>query len=147
MPSEKAVRASSRVRVAPVPLSAGLTPKQIAEMLVAYDGISRMMEAVKERAIALAHSGVEIPGYEATFTAARRMWVGDAEPHLRKLGLEDPYAPQELLSPAQAEKALRALGKWPKRPRGSAEEDFANPFQPVLGYTDTKPAISRVHVK
>jgi hypothetical protein len=144
MPSEKAVRAKP-VRVAEVPvLAKGLTPQQIAEMLRAYEGISKIMDAVKERAIALAHSGVEVPGYEAAFTSARRMWVGDAEKHLKKLGLKDPYAPQELLSPAQAEKALRALGKWPK---GSAKEDFDNPFQPVLGYTDTKPTIQRVVVK
>jgi hypothetical protein len=124
-----------------------LTPQQIAELLDTYAVISKIAEAVKERAIALAHSGVEIPGYEASFTAARRMWVGDAEKHLKKLGLEDPYAPQELLSPAQAEKALRAAGVWPKRPKGTASEDFADPLKPVLGYTETKPSISRVAAK
>jgi hypothetical protein len=145
MPSEKAVRTPARVRVSPD----GLTPKQISEMLLAYEGISKIMDAVRERAVVLVHSGVDIPGYEATFSSARRMWMdpAKAEKHLKKLGLKDPYAPQELLSPAQAEKALRAAGKWPKRPRGSAAEDFVDPLKPVLGYTDTKPSISRVVVK
>lgn len=147
MSSKTPLRAPQRLSVAEVPLSPGaLTPKQIGEMLQAYEGISKIMEAVKERAIALVHKGVTIPGYEADFTSPRRMWpdVKKAEKHLKKLGLKEPFSEPELLSPAQAEKALRALGKWP---RGKAKEDFKDPLKPVLGYTDTKPTIQRVVVK
>jgi hypothetical protein len=132
-----------------MPKAKGLTPKQISEMLSAYEGISKIMEAVREHAIKLAHSGVDIPGYEASFTAARRVWADEkkADKLLGKLGLLERHTPPQLLSPAQAEKALRAAGKWPKRPKGSAADDFADPLKPVLSYTDTKPSISRVAVK
>jgi len=123
-----------------------LTPKQIAKMLETFEVLDQIKDAVKARAIELVHKGVVIPGYEADFTTPRRMWSDEEQANelLEDLGLSkrDRYS-VELLSPAQAEKALRKAGKWPKKPRGSAAEDFINPLRSVLSYTETKPTISK----
>lgn len=127
----------------------GLTPEQIGKMLLTLATLEQIGASVRERAIELVHSGVEVPGYEADTTAARRIWSDEerANNALERMGLEkrDRYS-VELLSPAQAEKVLKAKGLWPKKPRGSAAEDFTDPFTKanILDYTDTKPTIRRV---
>lgn len=127
-------------------LKQDLTPQQIADILNKLEILNKIGDAVKLHAVKLAHSGVDIPGYEADFTPAKRIWTDEdaAGKVLGELGLDkrEKYS-IELLSPAQAEKALRAKKLWPKRPRNSAEEDFANPFATVLGYTETKPTIRK----
>lgn len=126
-----------------------LTPKQISDLLKKLETLNQIGDAVKAHAIKLAHEGVEIPGFEADFTAPRRAWADEEKANklLEKLGLEkrDRYS-VELLSPSQAEKTLKAKGLWPKKPRGSAAADFTDPFTKgkVLSYTDTKPTIRRV---
>lgn len=126
-----------------------LTPKQIAQLLQTLEAMNQIGDAVKAHAIKLVHQGVVIPGYEADFTNARRVWADDEKANklLEKLGLEkrERYS-VELLSPSQAEKALKAKGLWPKKVRGSAAADFTDPFtkHKLLSYTDTKPTIRRV---
>lgn len=124
-----------------------LTPKQIAKMLDTLELIEKIGEAVRQRAIELVHAGTTIPGYEASFTAARRMWKDeeDANTALEELGLtkRERYT-VELLSPSQAEKLLRSKKLWPKKVRGSAGDDFTDPLRPVVGYTETKPSIRKV---
>lgn len=128
-------------------MSKDLTPAQIAKILDTLEVLNKIGDAVKLRAIELAHNGVTIPGWEASFTAAKRIWTDEdkATELLDKLGLSkrERYS-IELLSPSQAEKLLRSKKLWPKKARGSAEEDFANPFKPVLGYTETKQSIRKV---
>ena len=123
-----------------------LTPKQIAQLLDTLAMMEKIGEAVKAHAIELAHAGTVIPGYEASFTAARRMWRDDdaANTVLEELGLakKERYT-VELLSPAQAEKLLRSKKLWPKKVRGSAGDDFTDPLKPVVGYTETKPSIRK----
>lgn len=123
-----------------------LTPAQIAKILDTLEVLNKIGDAVKARAIELAHNGTPIPGWEACMTSARRIWADEDEAAelLDGLGLtkRERYS-VELLSPAAAEKLLRSKKLWPKKPRGSAEEDFANPFKPVLGYTETKQSIRK----
>lgn len=123
-----------------------LTPKQIAQMLDTLSMMEKIGEAVRERAIQLAHSGTVIPGYEACFTNAKRMWVNDEDANdtLEKMGLakRERYS-VELISPAQAEKLLRSKKLWPAKPRGGAGDDFTDPLKGVVGYTETKPSIRR----
>lgn len=123
----------------------GLTPAQLAEMLNLYATIELIMAAVKERAIRLAHNGVDIPGWEPCETPARRGWkdVTKADAALLGLGLKrkDERYVTELLSPAQAEKALRKKGLWPRKARGGpAPKD---PFAKLLSYTETRPTIRK----
>lgn len=123
-----------------------LTPKQIATLLDTLAMMEKIGVAVKEHAIKLVHAGTDIPGYEASFTAARRMWTDEyqASSTLEELGLakRERYT-VELLSPAQAEKMLRSKKLWPKKVRGSAGDDFADPLKSVVGYTETKPSIRK----
>lgn len=123
-----------------------LTPKQIAQLLDTLAMMDKIGEAVKEHAIKLVHAGTIIPGYEASFTAARRMWADEekANDTLEELGLvkRERYT-VELLSPAQAEKLLRSKKLWPKKVRGSAGDDFTDPLKSVVGYTETKPSIRK----
>lgn len=123
-----------------------LTPKQIAKMLDTLEMMEKIGDAVREHAIKLAHAGTVIPGYEASFTNARRMWKDEeaANTTLEELGLgkRERYT-VELLSPAQAEKLLRSKKLWPKKVRGSAGDDFTDPLKPVVGYTETKPSIRK----
>lgn len=123
-----------------------LTPKQIAKMLDTLELIDKIGEAVRAHAIELVHAGTVIPGYEASFTAARRMWRDEeaANMVLEDMGLtkRERYT-VELLSPAQAEKLLRSKKLWPKKVRGSAGDDFTDPLKSFVGYTETKPSICK----
>lgn len=127
-----------------------LTPAQIAKILDTLEVLNKIGDAVKARAIELAHKGVDIPGYAASFTPAKRIWTDEdaAAEALAKLGLDkrERYS-IELLSPAAAEDKLKAKGFWPKKPRGSAAADFTDPFSAagVLGHTETKPSIRKVN--
>lgn len=124
-----------------------LSPKQIAHLLTLADTIATIAAAVREHAVTLAHNGVIIPGYEAAWTNARRVWVNEDEAAelLDTLGLSkrERYS-IDLLSPAQAEKALKAKKLWPKKTRGKAAEDFVNPFGKAVTHTDSQPTISKV---
>ena len=123
-----------------------LTPKQVAQLLDTLEMMDKIGEAVREHAVALVHAGTTIPGYEACFTAARRMWKDEevANTTLGDLGLgkRERYT-VELISPAQAEKLLRSKKLWPKTARGKAGSDFADPLKSVVGYTETKPSIRK----
>lgn len=124
-----------------------LSPAAIGRALDVLGTVERIGKAIKEHAIKLVHADKKVPGYEKDFTAARRIWRDeeDANDRLAELGLEkrERYS-VELLSVAQAEKVLRAKGKWPKRKRGSAAEDFDDPLNGVVGYTETSPTIRKV---
>lgn len=127
-----------------------LTPKQIATLLDTLAMMEKIGAAVRAHAIELAHAGTVIPGYEACFTAARRVWVDedDASATLEQLGLakRERYT-VELLRPAQAENLLRIKKLWPKKVRGSAGDDFTDPLKSVVGYTETKPSIRKTSVE
>lgn len=123
-----------------------LTPKQIAEILDKLEVINQIGEAVKAHAVELAHKGVDIPGWEASFSTPRRAWADEdqATAQLAELGLDkrERYT-VDLVSPAQAEKKLKEKKLWPKKPRGSAEEDFVNPFVGMLEDKKGNPTIRR----
>ena len=125
-----------------------LTPKQIAQILDTLEELNRIGDAVKAKAIELAHQGVDIPGYEACYSSPRRAWADEEQANtaLAKLGLEkrERYT-VELLSPAQAEEKLKEKKLWPKRPRGSAGEDFTDPFTAagLLADKEGTPSIRR----
>lgn len=122
-----------------------LTPKQIAKILDTLEVLNQIGESVKARAIELAHQGVDIPGWEASFSSPRRTWADEEQANtaLTKLGLDkrERYS-VELLSPAQAEKKLKEKKLWPKKPRG-AEADFTDPFQGLLADKEGTPGIKR----
>lgn len=125
----------------------GVTPDDISRALTTLASIERIGKAIKEHAIKLVHAGVKVPGWEKDWTNARRLWL-DEDKVLKllqgkfKLEKKECYK-IEVLSPAQAEDVLKTKKLWPKKPRGSAGEDFVNPFHDVVGYTERNPSISK----
>lgn len=123
-----------------------LTPKQIAQLLDTLAMLESIGEAVRAHAVELVHAGKTIPGYEACFSNPRRAWADEEQANqtLEELGLSkrERYS-VELLSPAQAEKKLKEKKLWPKRPRGSAAEDFDSPFAGLLADKDGTPGIRK----
>lgn len=123
----------------------GLTPAQIAKLLKVADEIQPIINAVRERAIQLAHAGIDLPGYEPDFTTPRRKWADEEKANelLAGLGLstKERYS-VDLLSPSQAEKVLRSKKLWPKLPRGSTAKK-PNPLAGVVTYTDSNPTIRK----
>lgn len=124
-----------------------LTPAQIAKALDLMAALAPIMESIKKHAVEQVHAGVTIPGYEKDYTNGQRSWTDEekANDTLARLGLEkrERFA-VALLSPAQAEKALRAKGKWPTKPRGAAAADFvASPLDAVLTKSSGNPTIRK----
>ena len=121
-----------------------LTPAEVGELLDLSETLIKIASKVKECAVADAHAGVEIPGWHADWTAPRRCWPDEekANEHLASLGLEteERYS-VELISPAAAEKALKAKGKWPKKQRGVKEA--ITPIDEIVGYTESNPTIAK----
>lgn len=124
-----------------------MTPKQMAHALDLIEKIKPIMNAIEQKATEMLHQGIDIPGYEADWTSPRRKWENEEQANelLADLGLEkkERYS-VELISPTAAEKLLKSKGKWPKKKRGSAEEDFVNPLVNVIGHGEKKPTFCKV---
>lgn len=121
-----------------------LTPAEVAHLLEIADDIGSILAAVRERAVELVHAGVDVPGYEKDFTSQRRAWSDEEQANelMEGLGLEKKERfIVALISPAAAEKALRAKGKWPKKQRG-VEQSFT-PLDSALTYTGGNPTIRK----
>lgn len=72
------------------------------------------LRAVQARATSRLEAGVELPGYKLIASRTHRKWADEkaAETYLRgkRLPVASRYKPRQLVSPAQAEKALKRLG-------------------------------------
>lgn len=120
-----------------------MTPKQIAEVLDAWELISPIYKAVRERAVALVHTGAAVPGYVKDWTNPARAWENEKATitKLKKMGLPNPFTEPALMSPAQAEKALKEAKKWPAKQRG---KDFTDPLEELLAEPNRNPTIKKV---
>lgn len=82
-----------------------VTPEKLAQALISIPLIKERIKAIEEHAYAEAQKGVIIPGYKLVDKRPTRRWKSEAD--VVFWGEEhkiDPYAPRELLSPAQLEK-------------------------------------------
>lgn len=125
-----------------------LTPAEIAKLLDVLGTLTSIADAVKKRAVAAVHAGVKIPGYQQAWTASRRIWKDEEEANvlLERLGLQPKERFKvELLSPAQAEDALKGKKLWPKKQRGVKEQ--MTPLDEALAFTDGNPTIEKAHPK
>jgi hypothetical protein len=123
-----------------------ITAAQLGHLLDTIADLEKMFEAIKKSAKERAHAGELIPGWEKDFTTPHRAWEDEDEANtvLAALGLDKRARYTiNLLSPAQAEEALKKAGKWPKRKRGSAEADFSDPFNGLLATREGNPTIKR----
>jgi hypothetical protein len=97
-----------------------MTPEQIASALDAADVIEAWLGAVRAHAELVANQGQEIPGFKLVDKSATRKWRDEAlaagELSL-VFGLdESSIYSKKLLSPAQAESALRSSCQNPIEP-------------------------------
>jgi hypothetical protein len=81
--------------------------KALAKALESIPLVKERIKALEEFAYKEAQKGLEIPGFKLVDKRPTRQWksLADAEEWAKGQGI-DPYAPRELLSPAQIEKKL-----------------------------------------
>lgn len=93
-------------------------PKALAAALADIPLVKARIKAIEEFAYAEASAGKDIPGFKLVDKRPTRKWKseGDVIEWAQAQAL-DPYAPRELLSPAQMEKRLAA-----DAPRGKKKE-------------------------
>jgi hypothetical protein len=178
--SADAVAAAERTRLPNPPLVAGdhckfcpkakscpeLKKKQTGLMAVNMDAVvlaelktaladvplvKERIRALESYAYKLALQGVDIPGHKLVNKLPRRKWKreGDVIEWAQQNAI-DPYAPREILSPAQLEEKVKATA-----PRGK-KKDAAKVLEPfyekissgtvLVPITDERPAVKRVGV-
>ena len=101
-------------------------PAKLAQALASIPAVKERIKAIEEFAYAEAAAGREIPGYKLVDKRANRRWKseGDVIEWAEKQAI-DPYAPRELLSPAQLEKKIAAdAPKGKKKEAGKVLEPF-----------------------
>jgi hypothetical protein len=93
-----------------------MAPADVVEVLTKGAAVEAWIKAVRVHAQALAEAGIEIPGFKLVESTTHRRWV-DAEKtdkYLTRRGLKKAERfSSKLISPAQAEKALKARGDKP----------------------------------
>lgn len=126
------------------PSPANLTPEQIATVLKGTELVEAWLKGVNEMAYDMLRRGESVPGFKLVEKRGNRKWTdpAQAEMTLAANGLVEPYAPRELLSPAQAEKALSKVAGKAKAEK--LVETLAH--KPVTGATivpaaDPRPAL------
>jgi hypothetical protein len=123
-----------------------------ADIALALADIPLLMarkSAIEAHAYTIATQGVDIPGWKLVWKEGRRKWKrdGDVIEWAQKAAI-DPYAPRELLSPAQLEERVKAAA--PKGKKKAAIEVLAPFYEKVSSGTalvpvsDSRPAVKRV---
>lgn len=120
---------------------------ELGKLLASIPLVKTRVSAIEEHAYKLACQGVQIPGFKLVDKVARRKWKseGDVIMWAQKAAI-DPYAPREVLSPAQLEAKV-------KEPRGKKKEAIKalEPFYEkvssgtaLVPLSDDRPAVQRV---
>ena len=105
------------VHAAAAPL-AQYDPTKLAQALGTIPLLKERMRALEEFAYAEAIAGKDIPGYKLVDKRPTRRWKSEGDVILwAEAKAIDPYAPREVISPAQMEKKLAA-----DAPRGKKKE-------------------------
>lgn len=102
-------------------------PAKLAAALVAIPLVKERIKAIEEFGYAEAIRGAVIPGFKLVDKRPTRKWINDADVKqwATMFGV-DPYAPAELLSPAQLEKKLEATA-----PKGK-KKDAGRVIEPLV---------------
>jgi len=121
-----------------------LKPADRAALLAQVPMVKVFLEDFLASTLDALQRGESIPGYELGWNPPRRIWKDPslADKLLGKLGLSvDERQPRELLSPAQAEKALRGKKLWPRKAKG--QKEAPNPLASLLDFTEKTPCIEK----
>jgi len=94
-----------------------MPPEQVAKVLQLMPLVKERLRAIEEYAYTLAAQGVEIPGYKLVEKRPTRKWksTGAVIEWAEQVGI-DPYAPRDVVSPAQLEARIKEAA-----PRGQKE--------------------------
>jgi hypothetical protein len=122
---------------------ADLTPEQLALVLDAASLVKIWIAAVEAHARGAAERGLVIPGWKLAAKRSTRKWASeeDASAALTFLLEENRFAPPELLSPAQAEKALKRA-KLSKPNNWDALITWTDPGTTLVPADDPRPAVA-----
>ena len=119
---------------------------KLATALVAIPLVKERIKALEEFAYAEAMKGADIPGFKLVDKRANRRWKSEADiiEYAQKIAV-DPYAPREVLSPAQLEKKIAETApKGKKKEAGKVLEPFVEKVSSGLALVpasdDRKPA-------
>jgi hypothetical protein len=125
-----------------LPAPAELTPEQLGDILQRAALIKVWVGAVEAHAKGLVEHGTDIPGWKLAHKRSTRKWVNenDASDALTFLLEENRFAPQELLSPAQAEKALKRA-KLPRPKHWDELIVWSDPGTTLVPIDDPRPAV------
>lgn len=87
-----------------------LAPEQLATALRAIPTIEKWIHALREHAYVEATRGSVPPGFKLVSKVGNRRWIDEDDVALVLEAYDaDPFAPRRLVSPAAAERALRAV--------------------------------------
>ena len=124
-------------------------PRRLADALTSIPPIKERIKAIEEFAYTEATAGKTIPGFKLVEKRATRKWksTGDVIEWAEKVAV-DPYAPRELLSPAQLEKVLlKDAPKGKKKQAGAVLEPFVERVSSgtaLVPVSDDRPPAKRV---
>jgi hypothetical protein len=121
--------------------------EQVAVLLASVPLVKARLKAIEEHAYTLAARGVAIPGWHLVAKLARRQWKreGDVVEWAQTQSI-DPYAPRDVLSPAQLEEKIKAAAPRGKKKEAAAVlEQFVERVSSgtvLVPITDERPAVS-----
>lgn len=126
-----------------------LTPEVIAEALAVVPAVKARISAIEETAYAMATRGIPVPGYKLVNKQARRRWIRDGDViEWAQRNAVDPWAPREILSPAQMEAKLKeAAPKGAKKDAGKVLAPFVESVSSgtvLVPLSDGRPEVARV---
>lgn len=103
-----------------------LSPERLGQALLAIPAVKARIKALEEAAYDMAVRGTEIPGFKLVDKRPTRKWKSDGDViEWAQAQAIDPWAPRELLSPAQLEKKIAAdAPRGKKKDAGKVLEPF-----------------------
>jgi len=129
----------------PDPLS--LSPEELGTLLTRADIVETWLASIRAHAHALAEKGQAVPGWKIVNKRGRRIWADEekAGTALLAVGLTDGERfASKLISPAQAEKALKTY-KLPLPDTWSQLVTMSDPGTTLVPEADRRPALSAPH--
>jgi hypothetical protein len=95
-----------------------LTPSEVANIVAKGKYVMEWIREMESHALTVLQQGGDIPGFKLVAGRSNRKWIDPeaAEKYLARQGLKKgDRTTEKVISPAQAEKKMKASGKDPKR--------------------------------
>lgn len=124
---------------------------QLATLLASIPQVKAQIKAIEELAYREAVAGHEVPGFKLVEKRPTRKWTREADViEWAQANAIDPYAPRELLSPAQLEKIIaKDAPRGKKKEVGKVLEPFVEKVSSgyaLVPASDDRPAVKQITV-